>query len=182
MKIIDTTIADVKILEPHVYGDERGFFMETYRASWFKANIADVDFLQDNHSKSSYGILRGLHYQMKQPQGKLVRVISGEVFDVAVDLRVSSPSFGKWEGTYLSAKNRQQLWIPAGFAHGFYVTSSSAEFVYKCSNYYAPEYEKSILYNDQDIGIDWPIADGEKPRLSAKDKDGLTFKQAEYFS
>ncbi len=182
MKIIDTSIVDVKILEPQIFGDERGFFMETYRASWFKKNIADVNFVQDNHSKSTYGILRGLHYQIKQPQGKLVRVISGEVFDVAIDMRKSSPTFGKWEGAYLSAKNKRQLWVPAGFAHGFYVTSHAAEFTYKCTDYYAPEHEKSMLYNDPDIDIDWPIAEGELPQLSAKDKDSLPFKQSEYFS
>jgi len=182
MKIIDTAIPDVKILEPQVLGDERGFFMETFRASWFKENIADMDFVQDNHSKSSHGILRGMHYQIKQPQGKLVRVISGEVFDVAVDLRKSSPTFGQWEGTVLSAENKRQLWVPAGFAHGFYVTSASAEFVYRCTDYYAPAYEKSMLWNDPEIGINWPVTDAESPQLSAKDKAALTFGQSEYFS
>ena len=134
MKVVETSIADIKIIEPQVFSDERGFFLETFRKSWFKENVADVTFVQDNHSKSSYGILRGMHYQLQQPQGKLVRVTSGEVYDVAIDLRTSSPTFGQWDATYLSAENKRQLWVPAGFAHGFYVTSSSAEFIYKCTD------------------------------------------------
>lgn len=181
MKVIETTIADVKIIEAQVFGDERGFFLETFRASWFKANIADVDFVQDNHSKSSVGTLRGLHYQIKRPQGKLVRVTAGEVFDVVVDLRQSSPTFGKWEGHYLSAENKRQLWLPTGFAHGYYVTSKDAEFVYKCTDYYAPQFEKSLLWNDQQLEIEWPILAGTRPLLSAKDITAKPFNQSEYF-
>ncbi|MFT5452059.1 MAG: dTDP-4-dehydrorhamnose 3,5-epimerase [Enterobacterales bacterium] len=182
MKVIDTPLADIKIIEPEVFGDERGFFLETFRDSWFKENVADVNFVQDNHSKSSKGILRGLHYQTKQPQGKLVRVTSGEVFDVAVDMRKSSASFGQCFGLLLSAANKKQLWVPPGFAHGFYVTSDSAEFNYKCSEYYAPEFEKSLLWNDVELDIKWPIPSGETPLLSAKDIIGLSFKESEYYS
>tara|TARA_R110000737_G_scaffold332699_1_gene349773 strand:- start:20345 stop:20890 length:546 start_codon:yes stop_codon:yes gene_type:complete len=178
MKIISTEIPDVKILEPDVYGDERGFFMETYRKDWFQANIANVDFVQDNHSKSSKGILRGLHYQLTQTQGKLVRVTKGEVFDVAVDIRKNSPTFGQWVGGFLSAENKRQLWVPAGFAHGFLVTSEEAEFVYKCTDYYHPGSEISIAYNDKIIGIDWPLVNGEAPSLSQKDLDGVLLEQA----
>ncbi|WP_076416914.1 dTDP-4-dehydrorhamnose 3,5-epimerase [Colwellia sp. UCD-KL20] len=181
MNIINTTIPDLKILEPQVFGDNRGFFLETFRSDWFKEHIADVTFVQDNHSKSSHGILRGMHYQLKQAQGKLVRVISGEVYDVAIDMRKNSSSFGQAFGTYLSAENKRQMWIPAGFAHGFFVTSESAEFVYKCTDYYAPEYEESVLWNDPDLAIDWPIPEGESPILSAKDKVGKQFKNAKYF-
>ncbi|MFT5453404.1 MAG: dTDP-4-dehydrorhamnose 3,5-epimerase [Enterobacterales bacterium] len=182
MKIIETSIKDIKIIEPQVFGDERGFFLESYRENWFRENIADVSFVQDNHSKSSNGILRGMHYQIKQPQGKLVRVISGEVYDVAVDMRQSSSTFGQWEGILLSAENKRQLWVPPGFAHGFYVTSKSAEFVYKCTDYYAPEHEKSLLWNDTKLNIQWPIPASESPQLSAKDKMGLSFNDSEYFS
>jgi len=181
VNIIETTIPDLKVLEPKVFGDDRGFFLETFRDDWFKENIADVTFVQDNHSKSSHGILRGMHYQLKQAQGKLVRVISGEVYDVAIDMRKNSSSFGKAFGTLLSAENKRQMWVPAGFAHGFYVTSESAEFVYKCTDYYAPEFEESVLWNDPDLAIDWPIPAGEKPLLSAKDEVGKQFKNAEYF-
>ncbi len=148
--------------------------METFRETWFRENVADVTFVQDNHSKSSRGILRGLHYQSKHTQGKLVRVISGEVFDVAVDIRDGSPTFGQWAGAYLSAENCHQLWVPAGFAHGFYVTSEYAEFVYKCTDYYHPESEYSLRWDDSDIGIAWPLQEGKKPQLSEKDKCGLT--------
>ncbi|PCJ49770.1 MAG: dTDP-4-dehydrorhamnose 3,5-epimerase [Gammaproteobacteria bacterium] len=182
MKVIDTSIADVKIIEPQVFGDDRGFFLETFRESWFKDKVADVAFVQDNHSKSSHGILRGMHYQTQLTQGKLVRVTAGEVFDVAVDMRKSSPTFGQWVGTLLSAENKRQLWVPAGFAHGFYVTSQSAEFIYKCTDYYAPEYEKSLLWNDPDIAVKWPIPIGEMPQLSAKDEAASLFKNSEYFS
>jgi len=181
MEIIDTPIADVKIIKPQVFGDHRGFFLETFRSSWFKENVADVTFVQDNHSKSSHGILRGLHYQINQAQGKLVRVSSGEVFDVVVDLRKSSPSFGQWYGAILSAENKHQLWVPAGFAHGFYVTSESAEFIYKCTDYYSPESEKCTLWNDQRLAINWPLAETEKPLLSEKDKNGLPFHLSEYY-
>ncbi|MGB1197729.1 MAG: dTDP-4-dehydrorhamnose 3,5-epimerase [Thalassotalea sp.] len=178
MKIIATKIPDVKLLAPAVYGDERGFFLETFRKDWFQENIANVDFVQDNHSKSSQGILRGLHYQLEQTQGKLVRVTKGEVFDVAVDIRKNSPTFGQWVGEYLSAENKRQLWVPAGFAHGFLVTSEEAEFVYKCTDYYHPGSEVSIVYNDKTIGIDWPLIHGETPSLSQKDLDGVFFEQA----
>jgi dTDP-4-dehydrorhamnose 3,5-epimerase len=178
MKIIDTAISDVKILEPNVFGDDRGFFLETYRDDWFRENIADVTFVQDNHSKSVRGILRGMHYQTEQTQGKLVRIIQGEVYDVAIDMRKSSLTYGKWVGAMLNCKNKRQLWVPEGFAHGFYVTSETAEFVYKCTNYYAPEFEKSVLWNDPLLGITWPLHKGEKPNLSAKDEMGLLFNDA----
>jgi len=181
VQVIDTTIPDVKIIEPKVFGDERGFFLETFRVDWFKTNVADVTFLQDNHSKSSHGILRGLHYQLTQTQGKLVRVTSGEVYDVAVDMRKSSPTFGQHVGVVLSGDNKKQLWVPEGFAHGFYVMSESAEFVYKCTNYYAPEHEVSLLWNDVVLAIEWPLVDGVIPSLSAKDKVGLSFEHAPSF-
>ena len=175
-------------MEPQVFGDHRGFFMETFREDEFnlkvtpKKNTADKPFVQDNHSKSTQGILRGLHYQIKHPQGKLVRVISGEVFDVAVDIRKSSPFFGKWAGVLLSAENKKALWVPPGFAHGFYVLSNEAQFTYKCTDYYAPEYERSILWNDPSIAIDWPIIPGSSPILSQKDEQGTTFETAEVFA
>jgi dTDP-4-dehydrorhamnose 3,5-epimerase len=181
MNIIDTKLSDVKILEPKVYGDARGFFVESYRDDWFKEHIANVDFVQDNHSKSSQGILRGLHYQTKKTQGKLVRVVEGEVYDVAVDLRSNSSTFGQWFGTLLSAENKRQLWIPAGFAHGFYVTTKFAEFVYKCTDYYAPEYEESLLWNDPNLAISWPLVKSEFPQLSIKDSNALSFERAHYF-
>ena len=181
MQVIPTDIADVKIIEPRVFGDERGFFMETFRDDWFRAQCADVTFVQDNHSKSRQGILRGLHYQLEKTQGKLVRVTEGEVFDVAVDMRKNSQTFGKWIGTILSSNNNRQLWVPAGFAHGFYVTSESAEFVYKCTDYYHPDSEVSVRYDDPDIGINWPLVNGQAPSLSGKDEDGLAFKNAPAF-
>lgn len=170
MKIIDTNIPNVKIIEPKVFGDERGFFMETWNQKQFEELVTGrpTKFVQDNHSKSKKGILRGLHYQTKNTQGKLVRVVSGEVFDVAVDVRKNSPTFGQWVGEFLSAENKRQLWIPEGFAHGFYVTSDEAEFVYKCTDYYNPSAEQSILWCDKDIGIHWPLV-GSQPLLSAKD-------------
>ncbi len=155
--------------------------METFRREFFQANVAPVDFVQDNHSSSVRGVLRGLHYQVKRTQGKLVRVIAGRVFDVAVDLRKSSPYFGQWAGATLSAENKEMLWIPPGFAHGFYVLSEHAEFVYKCTDYYAPEYERSILWNDPDIGIDWPLSDNFLPILSEKDKNAVSFQAAQVF-
>ncbi|WP_428821459.1 dTDP-4-dehydrorhamnose 3,5-epimerase [Microbulbifer sp. MCCC 1A16149] len=182
MEVIDTNIPDVKILQPKVFGDERGFFMETFRDSWFREQIADVSFVQDNHSKSSRGILRGLHFQTEQTQGKLVRVVSGEVFDVAVDLREGSPTFGQWAGTMLSAQNNRQFWVPAGFAHGFYVTSEAAEFVYKCTDYYHPQSEVSLRWDDPEVGIEWPLVAGAAPQLSGKDRDGLSFKEIPKFS
>ena len=181
MQAISTAIPDVKIIEPKVFGDERGFFLETFRTDWFKKECANVDFVQDNHSKSSQGILRGLHYQLQQTQGKLVRVVSGEVYDVAVDMRKSSPTFGQWVGVLLSAENKRQLWVPAGFAHGFYVTSESAEFVYKCTDYYHPESEVSIKYDDPTLAIQWPLVDGMLPSLSAKDEGGVSFEGAPTF-
>ncbi|GLR70884.1 dTDP-4-dehydrorhamnose 3,5-epimerase [Agaribacter marinus] len=180
MQVIETSIPDVKLIEPKVFGDERGFFLETFRDDWFRQHCADVSFVQDNHSKSSQGILRGLHYQLTQTQGKLVRVTQGSVFDVAVDLRQSSSTFGQWVGYELSAQNKRQLWVPAGFAHGFYVTSESAEFVYKCTDYYHPESEVSIKYDDATLGIQWPLLAGT-PQLSAKDKDGMSFSDAPKF-
>lgn len=181
MNYIDTAIADVKIIEPKVFGDERGFFMETFRDDWFRQNIADVTFTQDNHSKSSHGILRGLHYQLQHTQGKLVRVTSGEVYDVAVDMRKSSPTYGQHVGVILSGENKRQLWVPEGFAHGFYVMSESAEFVYKCTDYYAPEHEISLLWNDPALNIKWPLVNEILPSLSAKDEVGLLFKDAPTF-
>lgn len=171
---MDTKIPDVKIIEPTVFGDERGFFMETWQQRKFEELVTGKPtvFVQDNHSKSKKGILRGLHYQTENTQGKLVRVVSGEVFDVAVDIRKDSPTFGHWVGVCLSAENKRQLWVPEGFAHGFYVTSEEAEFVYKCTDYYHPEAEVSIRWDDSELGINWPL-DGE-PFLSNKDINGIS--------
>ena len=168
------------LIEPRVFCDERGFFLESYQKSKFKEAGIDVDFVQDNHSKSQHGTLRGLHYQIRQAQGKLVRVVVGEIFDVAVDIRRSSPTFRQWVGHYLSAENKKILWIPEGFAHGFYVTSLEAEVVYKTSDYYAPQWERCILWNDPIIGIQWPIND-EAPILSPKDLKGVLLNDAEIF-
>ncbi|MDG2939868.1 dTDP-4-dehydrorhamnose 3,5-epimerase [Bisgaard Taxon 10/6] len=179
MKIIDTKISEVKLLEPTVFGDERGFFMETFRDEWFRRNVANRTFVQENHSKSVKGVLRGLHYQTENTQGKLVRVIQGAVFDVAVDLRKSSATFGQWVGEILSADNKRQLWIPEGFAHGFYVLTDTAEFTYKCTDYYNPKAEHSLLWNDPDIGIEWNLT-GE-PNLSAKDLAGKLLADAVLF-
>lgn len=181
MKYIETAISDVKILEPKVFGDERGFFMETFRVDEFNQQCSERVFVQDNHSKSAQGILRGLHYQLTQTQGKLVRVVSGEVYDVAVDMRKSSATFGQHIGVVLSAENKRMLWVPEGFAHGFYVMSDSAEFVYKCTDYYAPEYEASLLWNDPEINIEWPLVNNSSPSLSEKDQQGLLFNDAPYF-
>lgn len=183
MNVIETNIPDVKIIEPAVFGDERGFFMETWQQKKFEELVTGkpTQFVQDNHSKSKQGILRGLHYQMESTQGKLVRVVSGEVFDVAVDLRKTSPTFGQWVGVLLSAENKRQLWVPEGFAHGFYVTSEEAEFVYKCTDYYDPSSEVSILWNDETLAIEWPLCEEAKPELSAKDEKGLRFSKAPYF-
>lgn len=181
MKVIKTTIPDIKIIQPKMFGDERGFFMETWNQRQFEKLVTGktTEFVQDNHSKSKKGVLRGLHYQIENTQGKLVRVISGEVFDVAVDVRKNSPTFGKWVGVYLSAENKRQLWVPEGFAHGFYVTSSEAEFVYKCTNYYHPQSEVSICWDDSDIGIVWPLE--QVPSLSSKDAEqSLLLKHAHY--
>jgi dTDP-4-dehydrorhamnose 3,5-epimerase len=180
MKVIPTAIPDVSIIEPDVFGDERGFLLESFNARRFCDAVGiDVSFVQDNHSRSQRGVLRGLHYQIKQPQGKLVRVVIGRVFDVAVDLRKSSPTFGRWMGVELTADNHRQLWIPAGFAHGFLVLSDSADFLYKTTDYYAPKHERSIAWNDPAIGIAWP-SDVE-PTLSAKDRAGVAFRDAEVF-
>ena len=179
MNIIDTAIPDVKLLEPQLFGDSRGFFMETFRDEWFKTQICDRTFVQENHSKSSEGVLRGLHYQTENTQGKLVRVVVGEVFDVAVDMRKDSPTFGKWVGEILSAENKRQLWVPEGFAHGFYVLSVEAEFVYKCTDYYNPKAEHSLIWNDPTVGIDWPLQ-GE-PNLSPKDLAGKVLAEAVTF-
>lgn len=179
MNFIPTEIPDVVIVEPRVFADERGFFMETWHKEKFLKGGIDVDFVQDNHSRSMQGTLRGLHYQVKKQQGKLVRVILGEVYDVAVDIRRGSPTFGKWVGFYLSAENKRMLWIPSGFAHGFYVTSEVAEFVYKCTDFYAPEYERTIIWNDSRLGIKWPLVNGSPPSLSAKDARAARFDEAE---
>lgn len=176
MRVIDTKIPDVKLLEPQIFGDERGFFMETFRDEWFKENVADRTFVQENHSKSVKGVLRGLHYQTENTQGKLVRVVSGAVFDVAVDLREGSPTFGQWVGEILSAENKRQLWVPEGFAHGFYVLTDEAEFTYKCTDYYNPKAEHSLIWNDETVGIEWPL-EGE-PSLSAKDLVGKVLTEA----
>jgi dTDP-4-dehydrorhamnose 3,5-epimerase len=181
MKVLDTLIPEVKILEPNVFGDERGYFMETFRDDWFRENVADEIFVQDNHSKSSQGILRGLHYQTQQAQGKLVRVVQGEVYDVAVDVRDGSPTYGHHVGILLNAENKRQLWVPKGFAHGFYVTTKTAEFVYKCTDYYAPQYEQSILWSDPKLNIQWPLFNGQKPLVSAKDEAGFLFAEAPKF-
>ncbi|MGD8234214.1 dTDP-4-dehydrorhamnose 3,5-epimerase [Vibrio sp. TRT 1302] len=174
MKVIDTNIPDVKIIEPTVFGDERGFFMETWQQEKFEELVTGkpTQFVQDNHSKSKQGILRGLHYQTEKTQGKLVRVVSGEVFDVAVDIRKDSATFGEWVGVYLSAENKRQLWVPEGFAHGFYVTSKEAEFVYKCTDYYNPAAEVSIAWDDEILDIEWPLK--ENPKLSKKDSQALS--------
>ena len=178
MKSVSTAIADVFILEPKVFGDTRGFFFESFNSRAFaEATGLDVNFVQDNHSRSTRGVLRGLHYQAQQPQGKLVRVVRGSVFDVAVDIRKTSPTFGKWVGVELSEDNHRQLWVPPGLAHGFLVTSESADFLYKTTDYYAPEHERCLAWNDPAIGIDWPL-EGE-PQLSAKDQLGKLLADAE---
>ncbi|MBB3168373.1 dTDP-4-dehydrorhamnose 3,5-epimerase [Simiduia aestuariiviva] len=181
MIVLETSISCVKVLSPKVFGDDRGYFMETFRDDWFRENVADVNFVQDNQSSSGKYTLRGLHYQLVQTQGKLVRVISGEVFDVAVDVREGSPTFGHWVGEYLSAENRKQLWVPPGFAHGFMVTSDEAEFVYKCTDYYHPDSEVSIAWNDPLLAIDWPIPDSTNPVVSEKDELGCSLAAAPSF-
>lgn len=181
MQFEPQAVPDVVLMTPRVFGDERGFFMETFRHSAFVEHCGDFAFVQDNHSLSRQGILRGLHYQYRQPQGKLVRVIRGEVYDVAVDMRQASPTFGQWVGVILSASNKQQLWVPPGFAHGFYVLSEEAEFVYKCSDYYAPGDEVSLRWDDPDLAIDWPLINQQPPILSAKDTEAVTFRQASTF-
>lgn len=180
MRFVPSEIPEVLLIEPQVFGDSRGFFMETWHAEKFAAAGLDLHFVQDNHSKSVQGTLRGLHYQIEKPQGKLVRVISGEVFDVAVDLRKSSPFFGRWVGEILSAENKKMLWVPPGFGHGFYVLSSEAEFVYKCTELYAPEHERCIRWDDPELGIAWPLL-AQAPLLSAKDLAGVPLAAAELY-
>jgi len=181
MKVTRTEITDVLILEPKVFGDARGFFLESYNEKVFReATGLALDFVQDNHSRSGRGVLRGLHYQLKQPQGKLVRVVRGAVFDVAVDVRRSSPTFGKWVGTELTEDNHRQFWVPPGFAHGFVVLSETADFLYKTTDYYAPAHERCIVWNDPEIGIEWPF--GGTPLVSEKDAKGLRWQDAEVFN
>ena len=180
MKIITSNIPDVLIFEPTVYNDDRGYFMETWRQSFFDERGLDTTFVQENHSKSNRGTLRGLHYQLGHPQGKLARVISGKVFDVAVDLRKSSAHFCQWIGVVLSAENKKQVWIPPGFAHGFYVISESAELLYKCTEYYHPEHDRNLLWNDEELAIEWPLIHSA-PILSAKDQQASPFSKADLF-
>lgn len=181
MKVIQTSIPEVLILEPRVFGDARGFFLESYNQRIFsEATGLAPEFVQDNHSRSARGVLRGLHYQIHQPQGKLVRVTAGEVYDVAVDLRKSSRTFGRWVGEYLSAENKRMMWVPEGFAHGFLVLSEHAEFLYKTTDYYAPEHERCIRWDDPELGIEWPLQG--PPLLSAKDMQGMHFNAAEVFA
>jgi dTDP-4-dehydrorhamnose 3,5-epimerase len=181
MNVISTAIPEVLLIEPKVFGDERGFFFESFNARKF-AELTGVktDFVQDNHSRSAKNVLRGLHYQIRQPQGKLVRVVVGEVFDVAVDVRKSSPTFGQWAGFTLSAENKRMAWVPPGFAHGFVVLSDYAEFLYKTTDYWSPEHERCILWNDPALAIDWPMQ--ESPQLSAKDREGRLLADAEVFA
>ena len=176
-----TNLAEVLILQPKVFGDARGFFFESFNARDFaQATGLDVQFVQDNHSRSGHGVLRGLHYQIKHAQGKLVRVVAGEVFDVAVDMRKSSPQFGQWTGCLLSAENAKQMWVPPGFAHGFFVLSESADFLYKTTDYWYPEHERCLLWNDPDMAIDWPLSQ-TTPLLATKDAAGLPLSLAECF-
>lgn len=180
MKFIETDIPDVILIEPRVFGDERGFFFESFNHRLFEENTGlNPRFVQDNHSRSGKNVLRGLHYQIKQAQGKLVRVVAGEVFDVAVDIRKSSPHFGKWVGIILSAENKRSIWIPEGFAHGFLVLSDAADFLYKTTDFYAPAHERCVIWNDPDIGINWPIK--AEPVLAPKDRSGKRLAQADVF-
>lgn len=180
MQVTPLAIPDVILLEPKVFGDDRGFFFESFNQAQFEAAVGkSVNFVQDNHSRSAKGVLRGLHYQIKQAQGKLVRVVAGEVFDVAVDIRKNSPTFGQWVGAVLSAENKKQMWVPEGFAHGFVTLSDSAEFLYKTTDYYAPQFERSILWSDPAIGIKWPMAG--PPTLSEKDSKAVSLAKADVF-
>lgn len=183
MKVIQTSIPDVLILEPNVFGDARGFFLESFNRKAFKEKTGiDRDFVQDNHSRSQHGVLRGLHYQLQQAQGKLVRVVKGRVFDVAVDMRQQSSTFGQWVGIELSEENQRMFWVPEGFAHGFLVLSESADFLYKTTDYYAPQHECSLLWNDETLKIDWPLHELScPPKLSAKDAEALPFAKAKVF-
>lgn len=181
MKVVATELADVKIIEPIVHGDQRGFFYESWNARDFAAGGIDAGFVQDNHSRSGRGVLRGLHYQLNRPQGKLVRVVAGAVFDVAVDMRRSSPSFGRWVGVELSAANRRILWVPPGFAHGFLTLADGTEFLYKCTDFYAPDDEHCLLWSDEEVGIDWPLGDRGAPLLSSRDAAGAPLARAETY-
>jgi dTDP-4-dehydrorhamnose 3,5-epimerase len=181
MEFEPTAIPDVVLIRPKVFGDARGFFLESWEERKFAAAGITAKFVQDNHSRSARHTLRGLHYQVRQPQGKLVRVVTGSVFDVAVDIRRSSPTFGRWIGTTLSAENRHMLWVPAGFAHGFVVLSESADFLYRCTDFYAPPNERAIRWNDPDLGIAWPLGEGVEPILSSKDAAAPRFQDAEHF-
>lgn len=181
MQFANTKLNGVMLVEPKVFEDERGFFFESYHKRLFDEQTISLEFVQDNHSRSRQGALRGLHYQIRQPQGKLVRVILGEIYDVAVDLRKSSPTFGQWTGHTLSAENKKQLYIPPGFAHGFYVLSEWTEVLYKATDYYAPQWERTLLWNDAQINISWPLLEGKQPLISQKDSRGLPFHQAEIY-
>ena len=180
MKLIDTAIPDVKIIEPDVYGDARGFFLESWNRRSFRDMGLDIEFVQDNHSHSSQGTLRGLHYQIEYPQGKLLRVTSGCVFDVAVDLREESPTYAQWVGVEISADNHRMIWIPPGFAHGFYVLSPAADFIYKTTDYYMPEYERCIRWDDKELAIEWPLVDDKPPLLAEKDQHAKRFQDREF--
>jgi dTDP-4-dehydrorhamnose 3,5-epimerase len=182
MKITKTDIPDVLLIEPQVYEDERGYVMETYRTLTFAQSGIPYSFVQDNQSSSKQGTLRGLHYQIRQAQGKVVRAISGEIFDVAVDLRQFSPTFGKWVGVFLTAQNKLQLWVPPGFAHGFYALSDRTEVFYKATDYYAPEWERTLLWDDKEVGIDWPLIEGLNPIISEKDIHGKPLREADVFN
>jgi dTDP-4-dehydrorhamnose 3,5-epimerase len=181
MQFTETKLPNVIVVEPKIFEDNRGFFFESYHKMLFNKQKITLDFVQDNHSRSKQGTLRGMHYQIRQPQGKLVRVILGEIYDVVVDLRKSSPAFGQWMGLFLSAENRKQLYVPPGFAHGFYVMSKWAEMLYKATDYYAPKWERTLLWNDSKINISWPLIEGGQPLLSAKDALGIPFEQAEVY-
>ena len=181
MRVEPTAIADILEITPQIHNDPRGFFLESWNAQRFAAAGLDLDFVQDNHSHSTRGVLRGLHYQLRRPQGKLIRVVTGRVFDVAVDLRRGSPTFGRWVGVWLGGENHKLLWIPPGFAHGFYVASARADFLYKCTDFYSPEDERTIAWNDPDLAIDWPIPQGESALVSEADRDGRLFSEAEYY-
>ena len=181
MEFTPLEIPDVILIRPRVFADSRGYFFESWQAREFAAAGLDVQFVQENHSHSVGPILRGLHYQTQQTQGKLVRAIAGTVFDVAVDMRRSSPTFGRWGGTVLSEENHHMLWVPPGFAHGFFTLSDSAHFLYRCSDYWAPAHERTVLWNDPDLGVKWPLAEGVEPVLSPKDAAGLRFREAECF-
>jgi len=181
MEFVPTRLPGVVLITPKEFEDQRGFFMDTWHRKLFEQEGIDANFVQDSHSGSVAGTVRGLHYQIRQAQGKLIRVVRGEAFDVAVDIRKSSPDFGKWTSEVLSAANRKMIWIPPGFAHGFFVLSKTAEFEYKCTDYYAPEHERTLLWDDPDIGIDWPLPGGEKPVLSDKDQAGLPLKEAQVY-